>query len=89
MLMKEKGLLVGRALKIAHVRGDAEMCSKAKPTHQNVIRLTPPLVITEQEIQKSLEIIDSAMKELPSLNGEKGDKVVPPGEKNVDITVDN
>lgn len=90
MLMKEKGLLVGRALKIAHVKknGDADDL-KAKPTHQNIIRLTPPLVITEDEIQKALEIIDSAMKELPSLKGQKEDEVVPPGEKNVEITVDN
>ncbi|KAK3178248.1 hypothetical protein OEA41_000381 [Lepraria neglecta] len=90
MLMKEKGLLVGRALKIAHVKknGDADDL-KAKPTHQNIIRLTPPLVITEDEIQKALEIIDSAMKELPSLKGKKEDEVVPPGEKNVKITVDN
>ena len=89
MLMKEKGLLVGRALKIAHVKKNGEADDlKAKPTHQNIIRLTPPLVITEDEIQKALEIIDSAMKELPSLKGKKEDEVVPPREKNVKITVD-
>lgn len=44
---------------------------KAKPTHQNIIRLTPPLVITEDEIQKALGIIDSALKELPASNGTK------------------
>jgi len=90
MLMKEKGLLVGRALKIAHVQknGDADSL-KAKPTHQNIIRLTPPLVITEKEIQKSLEIIDAAMKELSSIKGEMEDKIIPPGEKNVNITIDN
>lgn len=90
MLMKEKGLLVGRALKIAHVKnnGDADEL-KAKPTHQNIIRLTPPLVITEQEIQKALQIIDSSMKELPSMKGELEDKVIPPEEKNVKITVEN
>jgi ornithine--oxo-acid transaminase len=90
MLMKEKGLLVGRALKIAHVKngGDADG-AKAKPTHRNIIRLTPPLVITEEEIEKALHIIDSAMKELPSLKGKAEDEVVPPGEKNVKITVEN
>lgn len=88
MLMKEKGLLVGRALKIAHVKKDADHM-KAKPTHQNIIRLTPPLVITEAEIQKSLEIIDSAMKELPNMKGEEEAKIVPPAEKNVKITVEN
>ena len=90
MLMKEKGLLVGRALKIAHVKenGDADDL-KAKPTHQNIIRLTPPLVITEAEINTALEIIDSAMKELPSLKGKKEDKVVPPEEKDVKIAIEN
>lgn len=90
MLMKEKGLLVGRALKIAHVKksGDADGV-KAKPTHQNIIRLTPPLVITEAEIQKALTIIDAAMKELPFLRGIKEDEVIPNTEKNVKITVEN
>lgn len=90
MLMKEKGLLVGRALKIAHVKksGDADEL-KAKPTHQNIIRLTPPLVITEEEIQKALKIIEDAMKELPSLKGAKEDGVIPEPEKNVKITVEN
>ena len=90
MLMKEKGLLVGRALKIAHVKKTENADDmKAKPTHQNIIRLTPPLVITEAEIHAALDIIDSAMKELPSLKGEKEDKVVPPEEKNVKIGVDS
>ena len=70
VLMKKKGLLVGRALKIAHVKGIGYADDlKAKPTHQNIIRLTPPLIITEQEIKKALEIIDSAMKELPTIQG--------------------
>ncbi|KAK4692034.1 ornithine--oxo-acid transaminase, partial [Lecanoromycetidae sp. Uapishka_2] len=88
MLMKEKGLLVGRALKVAHIKQSADDV-KAKPTHQNIIRLTPPLVITEQEIRKSWEIIDNAMKELPSMKGKKEDEVIPPAEKNVTINVDN
>ncbi len=90
MLMKEKGLLVGRALKIAHVKKteDADEV-KAKPTHQNIIRLAPPLVITEEEVQKALDIIDSAMKELPGLKGEKEDKVIPSEEKNVVISMDD
>ncbi len=89
MLMKEKGLLVGRALKIAHVKKAADADDvKAKPTHQNIIRLAPPLVITEEEIRKALNIIDSAMKELPELKGEKEDKVIPPEEKNVVISQD-
>lgn len=90
MLLKEKGLLVGRALKIAHIRNDGDADEmKAKPTHQNIIRLTPPLVITEDEIQRALEIIDSAMKELPNLQGQKEDSVIPPQEKDVTIGVEN
>ena len=87
--MKKKGLLVGRALKISHLKnnGDADD-SKAKPTHQNIIRLAPPLVITEEQIQKALDIIDSATKELPSLKRGKEDKVIPAGEKNVKIGVE-
>ena len=90
MLMKEKGLLVGRALKIAHVKssGGAD-CQKAKPTHQNIIRLAPPLVITEEEIKKALDIIDASIKELPSLRGKKEDAVIPPSEKGVAIKIEN
>lgn len=90
VLMKDKGLLVGRALKIAHVKknGDADDV-KAKPTHQNIIRLAPPLVITEEEIRKAVQIIASAMEELPGLKGEKEDRIIPPAEKNVKPTLDN
>ena len=91
MLMKEKGLLVGRALKIAHVKGadGANEASQAKPTHQNIIRLAPPLVISEQEIQTALRIIEEACAELPGLKGKEEEKVIPPGEKNVSIGLEN
>ena len=90
MLMKEKGLLVGRAVKIAHVgENGSTNDSKAKPTHQNIIRLTPPLVITEPEIRQALEIIDSAMKELPGLQGASMDKIIPPAEQGVRVTIEN
>lgn len=92
MLMKSKGLLVGRALKIAHLKERMEYAndtSKAKPTHQNIIRLAPPLVITEEEIQKSLQIIKEAMEELPTLKGKKEDEIIPAPEKGVEIKVDN
>ncbi|QKX53597.1 uncharacterized protein TRUGW13939_00676 [Talaromyces rugulosus] len=61
----------------------------AKPTHQNIIRLAPPLVITEEEIQSALSIIAKAVEEIPSLSGEAEDAVVPPPEKKVKIGVDN
>jgi ornithine--oxo-acid transaminase len=91
MLCKEKGLLVGRALKIAHMKkfDGTNTDGQAKPTHQNIIRLAPPLVITEQEIESALAIIKEAMEELPNLKGKREEKVLPPGEKNVHIGVDN
>ncbi|KAL4759288.1 ornithine-oxo-acid transaminase [Aspergillus foveolatus] len=61
----------------------------AKPTHQNIIRLAPPLVITEEEIAKALDIIKAAVAELPNLKGAAEDKVVPPPEKKVKITLEN
>ena len=74
MLMKEKGLLVGGAVKIAHFKSNKETDYwKAKPTHQNVIRLTPPLVITEDQIRKALDIINRSMQELSHLKGKKDD----------------
>jgi ornithine--oxo-acid transaminase len=33
----------------------------AKPTHGNIIRLAPPLVITEEQIQESLVIIENSL----------------------------
>ncbi|KAH0559263.1 hypothetical protein GP486_004226 [Trichoglossum hirsutum] len=44
----------------------------AKPTHQNIIRLAPPLIITEDEIKKSLDIIKEALRELPGWKGGEG-----------------
>jgi ornithine--oxo-acid transaminase len=93
MLFKEKGLLVGRALKIAHVMDSEEMNAddggQAKPTHQNIIRLAPPLVITEEEIQSALDIIRDAMLELPTLKGKREAEVLPKGEKDVQIGIEN
>ena len=96
MLLKDKGLLVGRALKIAHVMGNDKKEeannfgeTKAKPTHQNIIRLAPPLVITEEEVRRALEIIGEAVRELPDLKGRKEDKVIPKSEKGVEIGLEN
>jgi len=43
--------------------------TKAKPTHHNIIRFSPPLVITKEEIKTALSIIEEAVKELPNLKG--------------------
>ncbi|KAJ5994374.1 hypothetical protein N7451_010098 [Penicillium sp. IBT 35674x] len=61
----------------------------AKPTHQNIIRLAPPLVITEEEIKQALDIINQAVNELPNLKGAAEDHVIPPPEKKVKIGVEN
>ena len=68
---------------------NTDIGGQAKPTHQNIIRLAPPLVITEQEIRDALDIIREAMEELPTLKGTKEAEILPPGEKNVHIGVDN
>lgn len=47
------------------------------------------MVITEEQIQQALNIIREAIDELPQLKGEKEERVLPPGEKNVHIGVDN
>lgn len=62
---------------------------QAKPTHQNIIRLAPPLVITEKEIETALGMIAEAVKELPGLKGEAENRVAPPPEKKVKIDLEN
>jgi ornithine--oxo-acid transaminase len=64
-------------------------CLQAKPTHQNIIRLAPPLVISEAEIRDALRIIGEAIEELPNLKGEKEDEVIPSSEKGVHIGLDD
>jgi ornithine--oxo-acid transaminase len=46
-------------------------------------------VITEEEIQKALDIINEAVNELPTLKGKAEDLVIPPSEKGVKIGVEN
>ena len=60
----------------------------AKPTHENIIRLAPPLVISEEEIKQALKIIEEAIIELPNLKGEAEDKIIPKSEKGVHIGLD-
>lgn len=67
-----KGLL--NAIIINNDRIDAfDFCLKlkdngllSKPTHDNIIRLAPPLVITEAQIHESLDIISKTIKEIKS-----------------------
>lgn len=70
MSHRGKGLL--NAIEINNNRVDAfDLCLKlkengllSKPTHDNVLRLAPPLIITEAQINESLEIIRKTLKEV-------------------------
>ncbi|KAF2016029.1 ornithine aminotransferase [Aaosphaeria arxii CBS 175.79] len=96
--IRGKGLLnaivIDESLTNGHSAWDLCMLFKekgllAKPTHQNIIRLAPPLVITDEQIESALSIIKEAIEELPSLKGKREEEVLPAGEKNVHIGVDN
>ena len=41
----------------------AEYGLLAKPTHQHIIRLAPPLIINENQILESIDIIKRALKD--------------------------
>lgn len=38
----------------------------AKPTHGNIIRFAPPLVISEEQLRKAIGVIGQALQELPT-----------------------
>ncbi len=40
--------------------------AQAKPTHGDIIRFAPPMVITEEQLRKGVSIIAEALKELPN-----------------------
>jgi len=61
----------------------------AKPTHENIIRLAPPLIISEAQIKEALRIMGEALDELPTLKGKKQDEIIPPSEKGVHIQLDD
>ncbi|CAK7242161.1 MAG: ornithine aminotransferase [Sporothrix thermara] len=44
----------------------------AKPTHGNIIRFAPPLVITDAEMQQALKVIGEALQELPTVAKAEG-----------------
>ncbi|KAK7688779.1 hypothetical protein QCA50_008319 [Cerrena zonata] len=45
----------------------------AKPTHVNIIRFSPPLVITEEEMDKALRIIKESLEDLDKLDDIPGE----------------
>ncbi|CAB76044.1 Ornithine aminotransferase car2 [Schizosaccharomyces pombe] len=40
----------------------------AKPTHGNIIRFSPPLVITEEDLMKGIEVIKKSLNDLPTID---------------------
>lgn len=42
----------------------------AKPTHEHIIRLAPPLCITEEEIKQAVSIIGDALKDIVNMKKE-------------------
>jgi len=69
--IRGKGLL--NAILIAHTNKEAawELCLElknngllAKPTHGDKIRLAPPLIITKEQIDESVNIIEKSLKVL-------------------------
>lgn len=66
----------------------ANSLGQAKPTHENIIRLAPPLVISEEQIQDSLRIIKASIQELPGLKGKAESDVIPTSEKGVHSGLD-
>ena len=71
--VRGKGLM--NALVIKNGKGAWEMCMKlaengllAKPTHENIIRFTPPLIITKEQMIDSTEIIRKTVLEMQKVN---------------------
>ena len=79
--VRGRGLFVGVELKDdLHVDGNhfAKILAKhgllTKATHDSTIRLAPPLVITEEEVRQSVEIVGAGLEDLKKLNEEKGNQ---------------
>ena len=77
--VRGRGLFVGVELKSGlNVDGNhfAKILCKhgllTKATHDSTIRLAPPLVITEEEIKQSVEIVGAGLEDLKILNEQLG-----------------
>lgn len=69
-IVRGKGLLNAIVIEPKNGKEAWDLCLKmaeygllAKPTHQHIIRFAPPLIITEEQIFESLEIIKRALKD--------------------------
>jgi ornithine--oxo-acid transaminase len=69
-IVRGKGLLNAVAVKPNKGKTAWDVCLRlkengliAKPTHEHIIRFTPPLIITEPELMEALEIIKRTFRE--------------------------
>jgi ornithine--oxo-acid transaminase len=69
-IVRGKGLLNAIAVKPNNEKTAWDVCLRlkengliAKPTHEHIIRFTPPLIITEPELMEALEIIKRTFTE--------------------------
>ncbi|KAI1823055.1 ornithine aminotransferase [Xylaria intraflava] len=74
--IRGKGLLNAIVVDESHTNGKTawDLCLLlkekgllAKPTHGDIIRFAPPLVITETQMRKAIAIIGEALEELPTM----------------------
>jgi len=69
-IVRGKGLLNAIAVKPNNGKTAWDVCLRlkengliAKPTHEHIIRFTPPLIITEPELMQAIEIIKKTFRE--------------------------
>ncbi len=69
--VRGKGLLNAVAIRSDHPKSAWDICLKmkengviAKPTHEHIIRFTPPLVITEDQLQDAISRIKKSFREM-------------------------
>lgn len=73
--MRGKGLLNAIVIERSESRGAWQLCLLmkkrgllAKPTHRDIIRLAPPLCITEEQLGECAGIIADALDELAEMS---------------------
>jgi len=69
-IVRGKGLLNAVAIKPTNGKTAWDVCLAlkengliAKPTHEHIIRFTPPLVITEEQMMEAIQIIKKTIEE--------------------------
>lgn len=74
-LVRGKGLLNAIVIKNMNGKTAWDLCLAmrdrgvlAKPTHGNIIRFAPPLVITESELKEAINLIQQAFKDIEKMN---------------------